>query len=69
MLYLPENTDGQEFGEKLLVKYHVAVVLAGSFHPNKVHPNTLRLNFSRPSIKDIVEAVNGLAKLYHELYY
>ena len=69
MLYLPEDADGQEFAEKLLDKYHVAVVPAGPFHPNKDHPNTLRLNFSRPSVKDIEEAVNRLAKLYHELYH
>ena len=68
-LYLPENTDGQEFAEKLLVKYHVAVVPASPFHPNKDHPSTLRLNFSRPSIKDIEEAVNRLTRLYHELYH
>ncbi len=69
MLYLPENADGQEFAQKLLDKYHVAVVPAGPFHPNRDHPNTLRLNFSRPSVKDIEEAVNRLAKLYHELYH
>lgn len=68
MLYLPDNADGQEFAEKLLLKYHVAVVPAGPFHPNKDRPNTLRLNFSRPSINAIEEAVNRLAKLYHELY-
>lgn len=54
--------------KKLLLKYYVAFVPADLFHPNKDRLNTLRLNFSRPSINAIEEADNRLAKLYHELY-
>lgn len=67
MLWLPENSSGEEFAEELLKKYHVAVVPGGPFYTNNSYRNTIRLNFSRPTKEEIVEGITKLAELYKSI--
>ena len=66
MAFLPNGIDGMEFSEKLLSKYHVAIVPGKPFYIDESGHNTIRLNFSRPSMEDIAEGVEKLAKLLKE---
>ena len=66
MLWLPKSCSGEEFAKELLKKHHVAVVPGGPFYTDKSGKNTVRLNFSRPSKKEIAEGIEKLAGLYRE---
>ncbi len=66
MVFLPNGVDGMEFSDKLLSRYHVAIVPGKPFYIDESGYNTIRLNFSRPSMEDIIEGVEKLAKLLKE---
>jgi 2-aminoadipate transaminase len=66
MLRLP-NVDGTLFAENLMEKYKVAVLPGKPFYTDDKGRDVIRLNFSRPSIDDIKEAVDKIGVLYREL--
>jgi 2-aminoadipate transaminase len=58
---LPHGLDGQELFERAL-REKVAFVIGRAFHCDGSGANTLRLNFSYPSVPDIELAVERLAR-------
>jgi len=68
MLWLPKSCSGEEFAKELLEKKHVAVVPGGPFFTDGSGKNTIRLNFSRPTKKEITEGIKELAKLYKDKF-
>lgn len=52
--------------EKAVKEYKVAYVPGGSFHPDGTGRNSMRLNFSFPSVEQIREGIARLAKLIKE---
>lgn len=64
MVFLSKNVDGIMFSNKLLEEKHVVVVPGKPFYINNDGANTIRLNFSRPSIEDIKEGVKKIAEIY-----
>ncbi len=62
---LPEGMDAQKLFN-IAIKNKVAFVIGAAFFPYRDHKNTLRLNFTYPSIEDIQEGVKRLAKAIKE---
>ncbi len=62
---LPESMDAQKLFETA-IKNKVAFVIGAAFFPYRDHKNTLRLNFTYPSIEEIQEGVKRLANAIKE---
>jgi len=62
---LPEGMDAQKLFNRAIEK-KVAFVIGAAFFPHRDHKNTLRLNFTYPSIEDIQEGVKRLANAIKE---
>jgi len=62
---LPEGMDAQKLFNRAIEK-KVAFVIGAAFFPYRDHKNTLRLNFTYPSIEDIQEGVKRLANAIKE---
>ncbi|MEM2498025.1 MAG: PLP-dependent aminotransferase family protein [Candidatus Nezhaarchaeales archaeon] len=68
MLWLPSNVKGWDFFNRLIEKYRVAIVPGEPFFIDGSGVNTIRLNFSRPKLDDIPNAIKSIAKLLKEDY-
>lgn len=66
MLFLKESINGIKFSEDLLYNEHVMVVPGKPFYIDGRGGNTIRLNFSRPSIEEIREGIEKLAEIYEK---
>ncbi len=64
-LYLPDHMDAEAIFEKAIEK-KVAYVLGSVFHCNGKGQNTMRLNFSFPTLEQNKEGVKKLADLIRE---
>jgi 2-aminoadipate transaminase len=64
-LYLPDHMDAEAIFEKAIEK-KVAYVLGSVFHCNGKGQNTMRLNFSFPTLEQNKEGVKKLAELIRE---
>jgi len=64
MLFLPDEIDGVEFTEKLMTREGVIVIPGKPFYINEEGRNTIRLNFSRPSLEEINQGVKKISSLY-----
>ncbi|MFP4664385.1 MAG: PLP-dependent aminotransferase family protein [Bacteroidales bacterium] len=64
-LYLPEHMDTEAIFEKAIEK-KVAYVIGSVFHCNGKGKNTMRLNFSFPTLEQNKEGVKKLAELIKE---
>ncbi|MFO7878919.1 MAG: PLP-dependent aminotransferase family protein [Bacteroidota bacterium] len=64
-LYLPEHMDSEAIFEKAIEK-KVAYVIGSVFHCNGKGKNTMRLNFSFPTLEQNKEGVKKLAELIKE---
>ena len=62
---LPEGMDAQKLFETA-IKNKVAFVIGAAFFPYRDHKNTLRLNFTYPSIDEIQEGIKRLANAIKE---
>ncbi len=62
---LPENMDAEKLFNRA-IENKVAFVIGAAFFPHRDHKNTLRLNFTYPSIEDIQEGIKRLAKAIKE---
>jgi len=65
MIDLP-GIRGEEFAEELLERYKIAIVPGKPFYVDEKGVSSLRLNYSRPSKEDIIEAVDKISILYKE---
>ena len=62
---LPEGMDSQKLFMKAIQK-KVAFVIGAAFYPYRDHKNTLRLNFTYPSVEEIQEGIRRLAEAIKE---
>ncbi len=62
---LPEHMDAGKLFKKAIEK-KVAFVIGAAFFPNRDHKNTLRLNFTYPSVEEIKEGVKRLGMAIKE---
>ncbi|EDY36571.1 aminotransferase, classes I and II superfamily [Aciduliprofundum boonei T469] len=62
---LPEGMDAQKLFNRA-IKNKVAFVIGAAFFPYRDHKNTLRLNFTYPSIENIQEGIKRLANAIKE---
>lgn len=68
MLWLKEKIDGWDLFNKLADKQQVIIVPGAPFFLDNSGNNTIRLNFSRPSIEEIPVAVERISRVLKEEY-
>ena len=67
MLSLPEDVDGVKFAEGLMTSQGVVVVPGAPFYTDNTGLNTIRLNFSRPSVEEIENGIKMLSEYLRKL--
>ncbi len=63
---LPEGVDTQKLFPQAIEKYQVAYIPGSSFFPDGKGQNTMRLNFTKPTIEQIEEGIKRLGKFLKE---
>lgn len=68
MIWLPTSVKSWDFFDRLIEKHYTAIVPGEPFFLDQSGSNTIRLNFSRPSLNDIPIAIERITKLLKEDY-
>jgi len=64
-----EKIDTKKLIHKAVEEYKVAYVPGEAFYISKPKKNTMRLNFTYPSISDIFKGIENLSKLFRDVKY